>query len=690
MSTTETKIGLCGLCGSSCPIQAQVKDNTILSVQKLEDHPSLNGKLCVRGAALKQFVHNKARIQKPMKRVGSVDSGEYVPVSWEQALDEIAQRLKQTKEESGPQSTVFFCGHPKRYRKVLAELAAAYGSPNFCTESSTCNSAMTMAWKLVCGAQLQPDIASSRTHVIWSGNPGAGNGDFSSVAGVKQKGVRLIVVDPRVTATANAADLHLQPYPGTDGALALSIAHVILREGLEAKDYLERYSSGLEEYKAYVAQFPPERGAQITGVAEEKIEQAARIMAEGKVSFRTSSCAVVHGINGVQNLRAALLLLALTGSLGVQGGNVNTAGQPRASLDTFHHLLARRPDVPDISGGCFPVWDELVGNEAQCVHLADVLLTDKPYRVRNVIMVGANIHMWPRADRLMDGLKRAEYRVVTELFWNEACEGADLVLPACTAPERAYAAVGTDNRLVYIPAMIDPGDKLPDEEILLRLAHKLDLHGPILDLADYDAYLNHIIRGNSVTLEELKANPEGVIARTPKAGRVCSCDTGFQTPSGKVEFASGVLARHTELPGYAALPVYIDWREKTQYGERYPFILCTGARKAHLFHSRTYRMDWISGLEPHPTVSVCPEDAKGLGIGEGDPVSLTTPLGSMEFTVEIDHGVKAGVVHIYHDDPEKNVNFLLDDQYIDPISGFPGYRSYVCRLEKVKKEGTRI
>lgn len=688
MGAAEQKLGICGLCGSTCPIQAQVADNTILSVQPLEGHPALAGKLCVRGAALKQYVHNNERILRPMKRIGPKGSGRYEAISWEQAMTEIAQRLRQTREESGAQATAFFGGHPKRYRKLLAELAAGYGSPNFCTESSTCHSAMTMAWQLVCGAWLLPDSAHCKTHLIWSANPGAGNGDFGSAAGLKKKGVRLIVVDPRVTATADAADLHLQPLPGTDGALALSIAHVILRDGLEDKAYIERYTTGFEAYRDYVSQFPPERGEQITGVDAEKIERAAHMLAEGQVALRSSSCSVVHAVNGVQNLRAVVLLLALTGSLGREGGNVNSAA-PKASLDTFHHALVQRPDAADLSGGRFPVWDELIGNEAQCARLADVLLEDDPYRIRNIIMVGANANMWPRADRLIEGLKRVEYRVVAELFWNEACEDADLVLPACTAPEREQVVIGQDNKLVYIPAMLDAGDKLPDEEIILRMAHALGLSSPVLDLPDYPAYLNHIIRKNSVTLEELKAHPEGVTSRTPQAGRPCGCETGFPTASGKVEFVSDLLERH--FPG-AGLPVYTDWREQAGLGEEYPFVLCTGARKAQFFHSRTYRMDWISGLERHTVVSLCPADAERLGVVEGDLLRLTTPVGSMVFPAELDHGVKSGVVHVYHDDPGQNINFLLDDRYAEPISGFPAYRSYVCRLEKAEngeKEGAR-
>ena len=683
MGDMEQKIGICGLCGGSCPICAQVKDNRILSVQKLEGHPYLEGKLCVRGAALKQFVHHKDRIEHPMKRVGPKGSGQYEPITWEQAVSEIAARLRQTKEESGAKATVFYCGHPKWYRKVLAELAAAYGSPNFCTESSTCNSAVAMAWRLVCGGQLKPDAAHSKTHVVWSNNPGGGDGNNTAITSLRKKGVKLIVVDPRVTAAANVADLHLQLYPGTDGALALSIANVILREGLEDREYIEAYTHGFEEFKAYAENFPPERAAEITGVPAEKIVEAAHMMAGGKVSLRNSSCALAHCVNGVQNLRAVLMLLALTGSLGREGGNLSGNGAPTASLDTFHHLLAQRPDIEDdISGGEFPAWNDLINNEAQCIHLSDVILREDPYPIRNLIMVGANVNMFPRSDRIREALRKVEYSVVAELFWNEACETADLVLPSCTAPERDHVVIGKNNHLMLVNRLIDPGDKLPDVEFLLRLAHALDLHGPFLDQQDYHAYLNYVMRKTGVTLDELIEHPEGVDARTVKKVKPFDCATDFKTPTGKIEFVSTLMTRYAGCLRHDPLPIYTDWRSVVGDRTDYPFILVSGARKAHFFHSRTYRMSWISGLEPHTVVNLCPADAERLGVEDGEKVKLTTPVGSMDYIVAIDHGVKPGVVHVYHDDGDQNINLLIDDHYYDPVSGFPGFRSYICRLEK--------
>jgi len=684
----ETKIGMCGLCGNKCIIEARVEDNRILSVQNLTGHPYLGDKMCVKGAALKQFVHHPDRLTTPLKKVmTSGDRYEYVPISWDEAISAIAARLKQTKEESGARATVFYAGHPKWYRKALAELSAGYGTPNFVTESSTCRSAMAMACDLVCGgAFFRPDMKNCSTCLIWTENMSGQKGHTSYVRGLKKRGAKVIAVDPRKTGITELADLHLQLYPGTDGALALGIAGVIIAEGLEDREFIEKYTLGYEEYKDYVKDFTPERTSEITGVPADKIIEAAHILAEGKVALKTSSCAVVHCVNGVQNFRAVVLLLALTGSLGTHGGFL-PAQDGGASLDTFHHFLAQRPDIDDdISGGEFPVWNEVINNEGQCIRIADVILNEQPYKIRNLIAFGFNVNMWPRADRVKEALKAVEFRVVTELFWNEACEGADYVLPACTSPEMDQVVIGRGNRLILLKHMIDPGDRLNDVEIILRLAHALEVHGNFVDQPDYDAYMNYTMRNTGVTLDELKEHPEGVDARVLKEVKPFDPARDFKTPSGKVEFTSSILARYHGKDGYDTLPVYHDWKETFSpdgvLPEEYPFTLVCGPRKPFLFHSRTYRVGWLSNLEKHTMITICGQDAEKLGLKEGSRANLRTPVGCMDYYVEIDEGILPGVVYIYHDDGDQNANLLVDDHYYDPISGFPGYRSYVCNIEE--------
>ena len=366
----EKKLAACGLCPQACLLEACMRDGQIVSVTKALDRPYIRGSICVKGAALKQIIHHRERLTQPMKRVGPRGSGDFVPVSWDEAIAAIAQRLLTTREESGAKSTLFFAGHPKWFRRVLGELSAVYGSPNYGSESSCCNRAHGMAWDLIYGCCPPPDPAQCGTYLIWSGNPAySRDGNLELIRSIQKRGAKVVVVDPRVTPTAAAADLHLQPYPGTDGALALGIANILIREDRYDREFVERYAVGFEAYRAYTAAFSPERVAEITGVSSEKLMKAAEIIAGGRLAIQNSSCAIVHCPNGVQNERAVAMLSALTGSFDRPGGNWNSPAE-KAYLDDNHQNLAARPHPEDdISDGAFPVWQELV-NESQCIRLA--------------------------------------------------------------------------------------------------------------------------------------------------------------------------------------------------------------------------------------------------------------------------------------------------------------------------------
>ena len=616
---------MCGLCGGPCAIGANIRDGHILSVEKLKDHPFLPGDICVRGAALKQFLYHPDRIEYPMKKVGDGNDAYFVRVSWDEAISDIAARLLKTRDESGAKSTIFYSGHPKWFRKTYAELSAAYGTPNFVSESSTCRSATAIGNQLVCGSpMLMPDIPGCDVYVIWTENQSGQQGYAQPLARIKAQGKKIIVVDPHKNGLTEIADLHLQLKPGTDGALALGIANIIISKGLENKDYIEKYTFGFEAYSDYVQNYPPDIVAGITGVPEEQIYMAADLFTTGKVALKCANCSFLQGINGVQNLRAVLLLLALTGNIGLKGGN-RPAVMPPLKLDTFHHDLVQRPDIDqDISNGEFPVW-------------------------------------------------------------NEACMEADYVLPACAPSERDQVISGKQNRLLFVEHLIDPKDKLPDVEIMLRLAHAMNLHGDFIDQPDYDAYLNYTMRRTGVTLEELKAAPEGISVKgnPPKP---FDLSTDIHTPSGKIEFVSTLLEKYQDRTGYDPLPVFTDWREQmTDRRSDFPFDLVTGSRKPFYFHSRTYRLPWISNLEKHTSLSICGDDARRLGLKNGQMARLSTPKGSMNYHVMIDNGLKSGVVYVYHDDEKQNINRIIDKNYIDPISGFPGYRCYICRIDPLPR-----
>ena len=240
---TEIKKVRCNICSAGCPIDAYVQDGKLLSVEGSRDWPGQQGGLCSKGAASRQYVYNKDRILYPMKRVGERGSGEFERISWEEAYAMIANNLLRIREKYGSQSTVFYAGYPKWYRPALLRLANAYGSPNYCTESSTCFQSAAMAWRSIYGNNICfPDMMHAKTVLVWSNNLYYSNISMAPMyQSLKERGVNIISVDPRETVTSQAADLHLKLIPGTDGALALSMGQVIIEENLYDHEFVEKY-----------------------------------------------------------------------------------------------------------------------------------------------------------------------------------------------------------------------------------------------------------------------------------------------------------------------------------------------------------------------------------------------------------------------------------------------------------------
>ena len=244
-------------------------------------------------------------------------------ISWEEAFDLIASRLLKIKEESGPESIVFYAGYPKWMRPFLKHLAHSFGSPNYCTESSTCFRASFMGAALNYGAMGPADVARSKCLLVWSTNPFYSNTTLArGILDARERGLRIIEVGPLITPLTAHADIHLRIRPGTSGALALAMANVIIGEGLYDREFVQNYTLGFEEYCAYVAQFTPRAAEEITGVRADQIIEAARLYATTKpASMMNSASPTTHHTNGVQNHRAIVALVGLTGNYDVPGGN---------------------------------------------------------------------------------------------------------------------------------------------------------------------------------------------------------------------------------------------------------------------------------------------------------------------------------------------------------------------------------
>ena len=679
----------CSTCGSCCEVDTYVEDGKLVSVEGARNTPMQSGGMCAKGAAAKQYVYNKDRILYPMKRVGKKGEGKFERISWEEAYEMIAENLLRIRKESGPESVVFYAGYPKWYRPALLRLANAFGSPNYCTESSTCFQAAALAWRSLYGNGIcGPDMKNAKTLLVWSSNLYHSNTPMSGTyQGMKKRGAKIIVVDPRHSVTAHDADIHLQLIPGTDGALALSMAQVILEEGLYDKEFVENYVYGFEEYREYVQNFVPEEAEKITGVPAAQIRLAARTYAgNGPASVMFSASPIVHHINGVQNYRAVFSLIAITGNYDVEGGNRTQPGP--SSLANEFGRVRRFDGIEAIGQKEFPVWFDLSCDEAQCTKLADYILEEKPYPIKAVFAMGLNHRMWPQPEHLQRALEKLDFYVNVELFMSESSNAADLVLPACTSYEREEVHVGKGGRFYLSNRAIEPvGEAKNDIEIIIDLLKKMGLKDEALENG-YEAYMQHILEPSGLTLEELKNHPQGMQGKNLFPPVVKTYESApLHTPSGKVGLKSLVLERYRESHGYEGLPVYHDYRAETKIDRnQYPLILSTGNRKPQFFHARVYRMAWLSNIEKATLVEIHPEDGEKYHIKDGATVKVVSPSGEMVGIAAYTIAGKPGVVNIYHGNPKGDANELIGKDYLDPISGFPGYRSYFCRIERVEEE----
>jgi anaerobic selenocysteine-containing dehydrogenase len=662
------------MCSFDCPITVDSIGPEIVGI----DHPG-----CVRATALREQRDSDKRLLYPQLRASADDAWRTVP--WPDAVSQTARELLDIREKHGPQAVAFAVGYTKEVRPYLQRLAYAFGSSNYIAEDSCCYSACTIAATLTFGPQyyhyLGPsrvDSAATQCRLVWSNNPKESRppDDWH----VFNNGSRLptIVVDPRRTALAQRAAIHLMLRPGTDGALALGFANVIFSEGLEDKAFLKDHALGLEAYKQYVREFTPQRTGEITGVEPEKIVEAARLYATSKPAQLTiSPRATTHHSNGLQNHRAVILLSAICGNLDVTGGN-------RPSYDRLKGKDVSRYDekMPTLGSPMgnarFPLYIEHY-REAQAMCLADHIESGQ---VKAVFSVGIATTMWPNSKRLEKALRSLECFVVSDYFANSTRDAATVSFPAATSLERQSIIIGDRGRLQYRPAAVPPlGEARGDTELIFDLAQALGL-GESFWGGDIHASFDERLQTTGVKFNDLPKDGKSINVEAPLSEDHSYRSNGFGTPSGKVEFTSTLL----EKAGYDALPIYREphWSPVStpDIAKDYPLILTTGGRTRNYTHSQGRMLAKLNNREPDPRVQINPADAAERAVEEGEWIEISSPVGKIEMRAWVTDEVAPGVVHAVHGWETANINELVPDNGLDPISGFPPFASGLCQITR--------
>lgn len=689
----EVRHTMCDICspGMHCGINAYIKDGKVIKIEGIDGHPKNDGRLCTKGMANREYIYRDDRIMTPLRRVGKRGEGKFEPITWDEAYAEIAKQLNACKDKYGAESVAFYSGYSKWYRQTLRRLAYAFGSPNYGCESSACYTAAFMAWKVAAGEQGNPDMEHSDLFLGWAYNPFYSSYmEAKEAMELKEKGLKFIIVDTRRTPTTEKlADLFLQPKSGTDGALAHAIANVLIKNGWIDKPYIEKYVYGFEEYAAYVAGYNESNIEEITGVPYELVVKAAQMIHENpRMSCNESSAPLCHHRNGLQNYRAVLSLLAITGNFDREGGQILTPHSfmhVPCGFETKEekYLYETRPEnvKEPVGAERFPLWNYLEG-EMQAMDMPRQILEGKPYPLRAIFALGLNARMFPDSNRMFRALESLDFFVDTDLFLTDTAKWADIVLPACSSFERGEFKPYSGGLAWYTNPAIEPlGESKSDVQICTELARVMDLPDEVLK-EGYEYFIQHYILDDyGVTVEELKNVDLPVkIAETAVHRDFEMLDQGLATPTGKFELKSAIMESHPEW-GLDALPTYREPLDDAD-PKKYPFVFTSGSRIPNAIHSRLHKVPRNRSLRPEPTADMYKPDCVKLGLEEGDLIEISTERGSICVKVHPTLTVQEGLVNLFHGYAEADAESIMDGDHLDPYSGFPAYRSTRCAVRK--------
>jgi anaerobic selenocysteine-containing dehydrogenase len=703
---TSTKVfkSVCRSCHGGCGVLLHVQDGKLVKIEGDRDSPLNHGRLCPIGTNTVELVNHPGRLQYPMRRIGPRGSGKWQRITWDEALDEIAERLNAIKSEYGPWSIALGTGTGRHHIRWVSRFGHALGTPNWCEPGfAQCFHPRVNTTILTFGDFPVSDFTSGtppKCILFWGHNPLNSGPDGETRFNVREAldaNPEIIVVDPRETELAKRAKYWLQLRPGTDDALGLAMINVIITEKLYDADFVERWTHGFAELAAHVRDMTPEWAEPITWVPADKIREAARLFARTGPAMLEWGCAIEHTPNCIQTVRALSLLPVLTGNIDVPGGWVfgmkglgrfpsliekltPEANEKRLGADRFKLLGGEGADLP----------------AAHIPTLLQAMREGKPYPVKAFLIFGNNTLTTMANSKLVyESLMKLDFILCADVFMTPTAELADIILPAALWPEIDQLAglpTVAANVVLANQRSARIGECKSDEEIFVELARRMKLESCTESVEDV---LNGQLRagGLDVTFAEMKQLGHLTV---PFRFRKYENDKGFKTPTGKIELYSTRL----EAMGYAPLPTYQEPPEsplsRPDLTDAYPLVLTTGARIPFFFNSEHRQVERLRRAHRDPIVEIHPETAQHYGIKTNDWVWIETQRGRIKQKARVTTGIDPRVVAAQHGwwFPEEaapeygvwrsNVNVLTNNQPpYDPAMGTYQLRALLCRIEKV-------
>jgi len=645
-------------CPDTCAFLYHVEDGKLVEVTGDPDHPMTRGGLCVKLKNFAEHHYNPDRLLYPMKRTGPKGSGKFERISWDEALTTIASRWKQIIAEYGSQAIMphAYLGHQGTLNGLTSGDAFFNRLGSTVAEKTYCESGSSTAWIMTVGPTGGLDVESleySKYIIVWGMNMLNTNlHGWHFVQKAREKGARVVVIDPVSTRTAKQADWHVRIRPGTDAALALGLMNVIIAEGLVDQDYVDRYTLGYEALKARAAEFPPERVESITGIPAADVRRLAREYATTQPSAIRQGVAVERCPGGGDAVRAITCLPALTGAWRHVGGG--TIEMPIWEFP-FKFDFMCRPDW-------IPPGTRVINELDLGAALTGQMPLDPP--IKSLFVYNSNpVSQAPDAGTIARGLQREDlFTVCSELFITDTAKYADILLPATLQAEQLDLMV-TWGHLYFMlnqPAIAPPGECVPNVELFRRLAAAMGFDDEHWRLDDWEMlrrsydWDSPVLEG--ITLEGLREVGYMRLKVGLPGERKPHAEGNFKTPSGKCEFASSLAAGGNFVvpvwrSGYEAfqpgnpvdaVPNYIPPLDDAG-GKSLPLSLVSP--KPHAFLNTQYANEPTQQRrQGEQLIVINPADAGLRKIAEGDYVRVFNERGAFEARAELSDDVTPGLL----------------------------------------------
>jgi len=716
MANREVVYSTCKSCHGGCGVKVTKEDGVIVKIEGNYDSLT-KGTMCAKGLSSIQHVDNPYRIKYPMKQAGKKGEGKWKRISWDEALDTIAAKMRDAIDNYGGHTIAVSQGTGRGYNRYTMRMARSVGSGNAITPGYVCHSPRLGLYALVTGyGRLYCDYHGwggefPKTQIMWAKQLEISSADsemcywyMRSLDYVKN----LIIIDPRASAYATRATLWIQPRPGTDCALAMGMMNVIIEEELWDKEFVENWTFGFEDLRERVKDFTPEKVSDICWIPKEHVIEAARMWAIDTPGTIQVGSSLERQANCGHTLRAITCLMGLAGNIERPGSMVSWVLPDTGLIEDFNLELPITDEMKKhiIGGDKFKMGATRTCNPDTMVKAINS--GEAPIKVWLSVGGQQIVHM-ANTKEVVDAIEKVEFMAHVDLFMGPMAEAADIVLPAAHWLEiddvydmHPRFMIEAHNKVID-----PPGEAKSDAWIFNEIGRRVvpDKWWPsVQDMLDYQIRRGKGAEGTPMKWKDFSERLTSGCWGPDQVYYKYKTDFwreggGFPTPSGKFEFRS----QHLESLGYDGLPVFREPGESPystpELFKEYPIVMSSGYRQPFYFLGQYRNIPWLRSFMEFPTCQMHPDTCAEYGVEDGEIVWIESPRGRVRQKLRAFPGIKKGVLMatancFYPEEPASgyhglfisNPNVLTSNNHLDPMYGSPDLTCLLCKVYKAKDE----